>query len=167
MAGQLGPGKSGRGGESKGGGNRRISAAMKQRAVLELRKQGITFEVIAEEVGYSSASGAHKAFQTAMKKTIQEPADDLRKLVRERLNTLLASAWPKALMGSPRHIEMCLKIMDREAALLGLDAPKQVEDHRIVSMQVMADEIAQETGLDPDELIAEAERIIKQAAGGG
>lgn len=160
-------GKSERNGEPKGGELRRISAAEKQRLVLELRKSGATFEEIAEQAGYASKSGAYKAFETALKKTLQEPADELRQIARERLNKMLNSLWPYVLKGSPRHTEVALKIMDREAALLGLDAPKQVEDHRIVSMQVMADSIAEETGLDPDELIAEAERIIKNAAGGG
>ena len=154
-------------GTDKGGTDRRITAAERQRRALQMRKSGATFEAIARAVGYSNESGARKAINTALKKLILEPADELRKLECERLDVMLHSLWPDVLQGKPRSIEVALKVMDRRAALLGLDAPKQVEDHRIVSMQVMADQIAEETGLDADELIAEAERIIKNAAGGG
>lgn len=152
-------------GTDKGGTDRRITAAERQRRALQMRKSGSTFDQIAKAVGYSNESGARKAVFTALKKLVQEPAEELKKLELERMDVMIQSLWPDVLQGKPRSIEVALKVMDRRAALLGLDAPKQVEDHRIVSMQVMADQIAEETGLDPDELIAEAERIIKAAAG--
>lgn len=149
---------------SKGSINQRISATEKQRAALELRKEGHTFESIANELGYANPSGASKAVYAALKKTIQEPADELRKLELERLDVMLRSLWPKVLQGSPRHVEIALKVMDRRTAYLGLDAPKQVEDHRMVTIQILAEQLAEQSGFDTQEVIAEAERIIAQAA---
>ena len=37
----------------------------KQKKVLELRRGGLTFDLIAERLGYANASGAHKAYQSA------------------------------------------------------------------------------------------------------
>ena len=140
-----------------------LSAIDKQAEALALRKSGHTFEEIAERVGYASKSGAFKAVMSALRKTIQEPADELRQLELERLDVMLKSLWPFILKGSPRHVEIGLKVMDRRAALLGLDAPKQVEDHRTVTIAIMAEHLAQETGLNKDEILAEAQRIVAEA----
>lgn len=143
---------------------KQLNAVDKQVHALELRKSGHTFEQIAAKLGYASKSGASKAVHSALKKTIQEPADELRQLEMERMDALLAALWPQAMQGSPRHAEMCLKIMDRRAAMIGLDAPKQVEDHRMVTIQILAEQMAERAGMDSKEVIAEAERIIADAA---
>ena len=45
----------------------------------------------------------------------------------ERLNELFKSAYPKAKKGDEKSINSCLKIMERKAKLLGLDAPEKQE----------------------------------------
>jgi hypothetical protein len=144
-------------------GKKQISAAERQLRAVELRKQGYGFQEIADQLDYAGPSGAHKAVMAALRKTIQEPSDELRKLECERLDVMLKSLWPFVLKGSPRHVEQALRVMDRRAAYLGLDAPKQVEDHRTVTVRIMAEQIGKELGLDADELIAEAERIVLAA----
>lgn len=142
----------------------------RQRRALELRKAGHTFQEIADQLGWKGPQGAHNAVMSALKKTLQEPADELRTLELERLDTMLNALWPAILRGdrgSPRAAEVALKIMDRRAALLGLDAPKQVEDHRTVTVTLMAEQLAQETGLDKNEILAEAQRIVAAAAATG
>lgn len=146
-------------------GSNSVVAAERQAEALSLRKQGHTFQEIADRLGYAGHQGAYKAVMSALRKTIQEPADELRRLELERLDVMLKSLWPFVLKGSPRHVEMALKVMDRRAAYLGLDAPKQVEDHRTVTVQIMADYLAETTGLDKDEIVAEAQRIVAEAAG--
>lgn len=146
------------------GGKLKPSAAEKQAACLNLRKQGYSFDEIAEQLGYANASGPWKAVEKALRKLIQEPAEELRRLELERLDVMLKSLWPFILKGSPRHIEIGLKVMDRRAALIGLDAPKQVEDHRTVTVRIMAEKIASETGLNADEVLAEAQRIVAEAS---
>jgi len=137
-----------------------LNAAEKQAQALELRKAGMTFQDIADKLGYADHKGAHKAVMTALRKTIQEPADELRKLELERLDVMLKSLWPFVLKGSPRHVEQALKVMDRRASYLGLDAPKQVEDHRTVTLHVMAERLADDLGMTPGEVLAEAEAIL-------
>lgn len=100
----------------------------KERRVLELRRAGLTFDVIAQEVGYSNASGAYHAFTRAMKRTLQQAgADELRELELDRLDRLQRFAWPQATQGNLRAIDSILRIMARRARLLGLDAPIKQE----------------------------------------
>lgn len=142
-----------------------LAAAEQQARALALRKQGWTYQEIADELGYANPSGPFKAITKALKALIQEPTDALRRMELERLDLILKSLMPALLKGSPRHAEVALKAMDRRAALLGLDAPKVTEDHRHVTVRVMAEQIARDLGLSVDEVIAEANTILAQTAG--
>lgn len=90
---------------------------------LELRKAGVSYVRIAEVLGYASGSGAHKAVASALKKTLQEPADDLRTLEIERLDAMLSAIWASVKQGQYGAIDRAIKIMERKAKLLGMDAP--------------------------------------------
>jgi hypothetical protein len=108
-----------------------IEVLERERKALELRKGGATFEQIAQALGYSDRSNAHKAVRKAMRETIQEPAHQVRELELERLDVLLKALWPTALAtghkDQARTVERCLAIMARRSALLGLDAPQRMK----------------------------------------
>lgn len=126
---------------------RRLHAVEKQKAALELRKAGATYDSIAQTVGYASRSGAALAVEAALRKTLQEPADELRVLDIERLNTMLRQVWPFIVAPTVRavpagHGEVTMQVWDeakfhaintaltiltRKAKLLGLDAPEKRE----------------------------------------
>lgn len=57
----------------------------------------------------------------ALKKTLQEPADEVRMLEVERLDALLSGLW--ARKNTPEVTDRILRIMERRAKLLGLDSP--------------------------------------------
>jgi hypothetical protein len=103
-----------------------ISLTERRLKALELRKSGATFERIGEECK-TSRSTAHEDVQTAMRETIQEPADELRRLEIERLDVMWNALYPLATSTGHRQqaraVEQCLSIMDRRAKLIGLDAP--------------------------------------------
>lgn len=105
---------------------RQVDANERQRQALELRKAGVGYAVIAEKLGYRFASGAHAAVGAALKKTLQEPADDLRTLELERLDVALLGIWQQVRNGHHGAIDRYLKIAERRAKLLGLDAPAKV-----------------------------------------
>ena len=115
----------GRGGELKTG-ESQLTAVERQAKALELRKQGKGFVEIAKTLGYGGPSGAHKAVMTALKKTLQEPADELRTMELERLDALHAALWPQAIAGKWLAVDRVLSVMERRAKLLGLDAPTKV-----------------------------------------
>jgi hypothetical protein len=58
----------------------------------------------------------------AVRETVQEPAEDLRRLEAERLDAALPALMEKVLRGRLRAIYTMLRIMERRARLLGLDA---------------------------------------------
>jgi hypothetical protein len=100
----------------------------KERRVLELRRAGVTYDQIAQEVGYSNASGAYHAFTRALKRTLNNAgSEELRELEVDRLDRLQRFAWAQAAQGNLRAIETILRIMQRRARLLGLDAPIKQE----------------------------------------
>jgi hypothetical protein len=95
--------------------------------VLELRRTGMTFTAIAQVLGYADHSGAIYAYKNAMKRVLKEPAEAIRDLEVARLDELLTVAYNQALEGDLQALTVALKIMDRRARLLGLDAPTTVK----------------------------------------
>jgi len=102
---------------------RRIKSTERQRQALELRKAGATYEMIAEKLGFRGPSGAYEAIKAALEKTLRPPADELRQLESERLDALLLAVYPQARQGNLGAVDRVLRIMERRARLLGLDAP--------------------------------------------
>jgi hypothetical protein len=78
---------------------------------------------IAKQLGLSSPGNAYRIVKNALKATYREPADDVRKLELERLDRLTMALWKRAQSGEAEAIDRVLKLMDRRAKLLGLDAP--------------------------------------------
>ena len=96
----------------------------KEIKVLELRRAGLTWQRIAEETGYADHTGAYAAYKRAIRRTTQEPADELRELEIDRVDRLQLALWPKAMKGDTNAINTIIRLMQRRADLLGLDAPK-------------------------------------------
>jgi hypothetical protein len=100
----------------------------KERQVLKYRQGGLTFDRIAELMGYSHPSGAHAAFQRAIQRIKDDAlAEDGRALHRARLEAALTAIWDKVLKGDLRAIDRMLKILSRDAKLHGLDMPIQIK----------------------------------------
>lgn len=100
----------------------------KERKVVELRQMGITYEVIAKEVGYASASGAYHAYERALARYPRETFDKKRDLQEQRIERLLAGVWTKALRGDTTALMVTIKLFERQAKLLGLDMPQRFEN---------------------------------------
>ena len=108
----------------------------KERKVLEYRRGGLTFDLIAERLGYASASGAHKAYLSACNRIVYEDVVEVRKSEMDRLDIAQAAIWGDLTdtvnvdAGTRARLVLALvKIMERRARLLGLDMPtkSQVE----------------------------------------
>src|SRR5262249_5396385 len=112
----------------KRGGNRRktsadmIDAALRQTEALRLRQAGNTFAQIAEMLGYSDPSGARNAVMAALRENVTEPNAEMRALELARLDALHAALWSEALAGDLPTVDRILKLMERRAKILGLDA---------------------------------------------
>jgi hypothetical protein len=93
----------------------------KEHRVVSLRREGLTWDLIAKEVGYASPSGASDAYYRASYRVVQEDVEQIRHLENERLDFLFNAVWKSALEGDHKAVDSCLRIMARRAKLLGLD----------------------------------------------
>jgi hypothetical protein len=115
----------------------------KERQSLLLRQQGYTFDEIASRLGYKGESGAREAFRRALLRTLQEPAREVRELEINRLDIAQVAIWDRVQNGDLPAIVVLLKIMERRAKYLGLDAPvkAQIEatyyDTEIIDAEVL------------------------------
>ena len=57
---------------------------------------------------------------------MEENVDEVRTIELQRLDSLLFSIWPEAQKGTLKAVDMVVKIMERRAKLLGLDAPTKL-----------------------------------------
>ena len=99
----------------------------KEVKVLELRRAGLTWQRIAEETGYADHTGAYAAYKRAIKRTMQQPADELREAELDRIDRLQLALWPKAMKGDNASINTIIRLMERRARLLGLDTPIKIQ----------------------------------------
>lgn len=97
----------------------------RQAQALELRRMGKGFAEIAAALGIGK-SQAHRLVVAGMadaREQVAAQADDLRTEEVSRLDGMLAGLWPSARKGGVAAVDRVLKIMERRARLLGLDAP--------------------------------------------
>jgi hypothetical protein len=106
--------------------SQQVKAVDKHAQALRMRQAGASYDDIARVLGYRSPSGAYNAIQSAMKKTLQEPADELRLLELSRLDEALKAIWGDVKKGSLFAIDRFLKISERRSRLLGLDAKTEI-----------------------------------------
>jgi hypothetical protein len=110
------------------GNNADLDLLKKENTALELRHlHGMTFESIARELGYANKASAQKAYKRALKRVEVLDADDYLKADLDRLDAMTETYWVAALQGNLRAADMILRIMNKRAEYLGLDAPKKVQ----------------------------------------
>lgn len=95
--------------------------------VLELRRAGLTWANIADQVGYADPTGAYAAYKRAVKRVLKEPVQEVLDQELDRLDRLQVAVWPRAMKGDDRAINTILRLMERRAKLLGLDAAQKVQ----------------------------------------
>lgn len=100
----------------------------RERQVMEMRRAGATFDDIARTLEFANASGAWQAYNRAFKRTlIDAGVEEMRELELDRLDRMQRAVWARVLQGDDKAINTALKILDRRAKYLGLDAPTRQE----------------------------------------
>lgn len=125
---------------------------------LQLRIQGMPYWQIAEELDADevTVTGWVTTQLRGLRGEEVRNADVARQLHLERLDAMMQAAWPKALAGNESSASIVLRCMERSSKLLGLDAPQKVDiTHRLRLL-------AEAEGLDYQELLAEANDVIKR-----
>lgn len=100
--------------------------AQRRREALQYRLTGASYQEIADQMG-SDRKAVSRWVREELANIPKLEADELRQQEVERLDLLTKAVWQHAMAGDPTAIDKALKIIDRRAKLLGLDAPQQVE----------------------------------------
>jgi hypothetical protein len=101
-----------------------VLAKNRELECLALRKAGATYDQIGDKVGITR-EGARLAVSRALadlSAATTEEAKEVRHLELERLDAMLLGLWQKASRGDPASVDRVLRIQERRARLLGLDA---------------------------------------------
>lgn len=107
----------------------RLKTVQLEQECVRLRLAGLTHRQIGAQLGVAPSS-AYKRITHALaeiNRQVSESADELRTLEACRLNELLNALWVRAIGGDEKAIDRVLRIMERRARLLGLDAPTRTE----------------------------------------
>lgn len=147
------------------------SIARRDRRIWELHAEAMTLEAIADVMlaeGLTPKRWARQQVYRRLAVAIERTENGLNQgqialLEQSKINTMRAAAWKKALNDKGELVdrqaaELWLKLTERYAKLAGLDKPIKID---------LTDElrqIADENGLDADELIAIAVRYTSNPA---
>lgn len=89
----------------------------------------MTYDQIGKALGVSVCSAhkdVHRVLDELAEKT-RETAIEVRDLELHRLDTMLASVWSSVCRGDTQSVTTALRISERRARLLGLDAATKAE----------------------------------------
>ena len=120
---------------------RKFAAAELTKRALDLRLAGASYEQIADAKlgpGFNDKSNVRKHIQKAIDAVPLEHAATLKVLTMMRLDALRRGVWVRAKSGGLPELDRALKIIERECALMGLDAPKSVAQ-AIVAVDTSSD----------------------------
>lgn len=106
---------------------RTIELAERRRQALILRSQRRTYEAIAKALKYSDKTAAWRDIQKGIEELTKEPAEAVRQLELELLDSMARGLTARAIKGDDKAIQSMLRIMERRSKYIGLDAPTQIE----------------------------------------
>lgn len=114
----------------------KLPARARDVRALELITEGKTYDEAARILGYTDGSSAYKAARRAVERREFAAADQFRYMHIERAQAFRRSLWP--LLSIPeraaRAVEVLVKVDEREAKLLGLDAPEPTPPPVVVTV---------------------------------
>ncbi|MFC4497881.1 hypothetical protein ACFPA8_27495 [Streptomyces ovatisporus] len=119
---------------------KRARVAERRASAIQLHLAGMSWQGIADQLGYASRGAAYTDVTRAMEQRQTEEAEQIalmRYTEARRLDRLQAAAWPAAMSGDVKAVETALKVIDRRVKLFGLDAPRRVS----VEAETLAAEI--------------------------
>lgn len=131
-----------------------------EQAQIELRRKtvaanligGLNYRDLAETLGVSigTISNDVKVILSRWRREQMRAADDWVQLEVRRLDKMLNTIWNSVVAGDLACMDRALKIMERRAKLLGLDAPEQTQGLNVDLMQCTDEQLERiSRGEDP------------------
>ncbi len=122
---------------------RDVNASQRVALALRLRATRMTYEQVAQQCGFNSASSARKAILRELDRTITKDVNHLRQEEMDSLDRLEQECWKRLYESNYEKsklfaVDRILQIKARRAALMGLDVPK---DTNMVGAQVIVREM--------------------------
>lgn len=108
---------------------RRAQLAKRRAQAIEYKLAGMNHRQIAEQLGYSSPMLVARDISRALEEAVIEREHNIDVLIEEQLQILermRRAAWPAAVKGDTRSIDIVLKCVDRATKLLRLTPEHQV-----------------------------------------
>lgn len=133
---------------------RNLDTAARDGRACTLRRDGATYQEIADRLGFSDRSAARHAVERALAAAVREPAAELRELELMRLDRLYLVA-SELLDGDDRDVRLkavdrLVRISERRSRLLGLDAPTKIEGFTIDQIDAEIARLSAELGVGGD-----------------
>lgn len=113
-----------------------------QRQAIELRAAGATFREIGSAL-HIDHTWARTLVIRALDEVTYEGADHMRRLEGQRLDRLQRAAWAKAIAGDLKAIAEVRRLMERRAALFGLDASHDLAERELALAERQATLLAE------------------------
>lgn len=98
-----------------------LQAAERRQAALRLRLRGVSYEEIAQLLGYSNRSGPYKAVQAALKDVYRDEAETYRALQLERLEAMTRALFERLEAGETSAAGPLLKALEAMDRYNGFD----------------------------------------------
>jgi len=90
--------------------DRALASARKCRAI-QLKLQGLTYQQIADELGYTSRGTVYKIIKAAQATQLTDAVEEHLDIEVSRLNALQAAVWPAAMSGDLRALVVAARRM--------------------------------------------------------
>lgn len=104
-----------------------LENAEKAEKIIELRRTGATWSLIAKATGYANASGPYKVWQKAMENAVFPKIEEYRYMELDLYDRLQLGIYERAKNGDLRAVREVMAISKERRALLGLDAPTKIQ----------------------------------------
>lgn len=94
---------------------------------VQLRKTGLHWQHIADELGYSSPGHAYNGFTRVMKDYPREDVETARNVLADRHEACIAAMWDQAMEGSTWHVDRITRSLEALAKLWGCNRPEKID----------------------------------------
>jgi len=102
--------------------DRALASARKCRAI-QLKLQGLTYQQIADQPGYTNRGTVYKIIKTAQAAQLTGAVEEHLDIEVSRLNALQAAVWPAAMAGDLQALIVAARLIEARCRLLGLIGP--------------------------------------------
>lgn len=105
-------------------------ASWRRSRAVELKASGLTYQQVAQELGYANKGTVHRVVQQALEAREAEGVAFMRHVELDRLRELHAALWDQAMAGDVSAVMSLLRISDARCRLMGLYPARQSKDPR-------------------------------------